>query len=69
MDKAVTEAQAVTGPAARQDAAMKAEAAILATDAEIPLVRLKGALGIATSVKGAVLAPYERALVGKDTRR
>ena len=68
VDKAVAEAQAVTDPAARQDAAMKAEAAILATDAEIPLVHLKGALGIAPSVKGAVLDPYERALVGTDTR-
>ena len=69
VDKAVAEAQAVTDPAAREDAVMKAEAAILATDAEIPLVHLKGALGIATSVEGVVLDPYERVLVGKDTRR
>ncbi|MFG3407828.1 ABC transporter substrate-binding protein [Streptomyces sp. NPDC048142] len=69
VDEAVAEAQAVTDPAARQDAAMRAEAAVLATDAEIPVVHLKHALGIAASVKGAVLDPYERALVGTATRR
>lgn len=48
---------------------MKAEAAILGTDAVIPLVHLKVATGIDTSVKGAVLDPYEREFVGTGTRR
>ena len=48
---------------------MKAEAAILGTDAEIPLVHLKVVTGIGTSVKGALLDPHERELVGTGTRR
>ncbi|MBG0857811.1 ABC transporter substrate-binding protein [Streptomyces spinoverrucosus] len=68
VDKLVTTAQAETDPAKRQDAAMKAEAAILGTDAVIPLVHLKVVTGIGTSVKGAVLDPYEREFVGIGTR-
>lgn len=67
--KLVTAAQAEADPAKRQDAAMKAEAAILGTDAEIPLVHLKVVTGIGTSVEGAVLDPYERQFVGTGTRR
>jgi peptide/nickel transport system substrate-binding protein len=48
---------------------MKAEAAILGTDAVIPLVHLKLVTGIAKSVQGALLDPYERSLIGTGTRR
>ncbi|MFJ8023703.1 ABC transporter substrate-binding protein [Streptomyces sp. NPDC096311] len=69
VDKLVADAQAESDPAKRQDAAMKAEAAILGTDAVIPLVHLKVVTGVGTSVKGAVLDPYEREFVGTGTRR
>ncbi|WP_371788820.1 ABC transporter substrate-binding protein [Streptomyces griseoaurantiacus] len=69
VDTTVAAAGAAADPGKRQDAAMKAEAAILGTDAVIPLVHLKVATGIDTSVKGAVLDPYEREFVGTGTRR
>ncbi|RMB80531.1 ABC transporter substrate-binding protein [Streptomyces shenzhenensis] len=69
VDKLVAAAGAESDPSKRQDAAMKAEAAILGTDAVIPLVHLKVVTGIGTSVKGAVLDPYEREFVGTGTRR
>ncbi|MFH8804583.1 ABC transporter substrate-binding protein [Streptomyces sp. NPDC017936] len=69
VDRLVTVAGAESDPGRRQDAAMKAEAAILGTDAVIPLVHLKVVAGIGTSVKGAVLDPYERGFVGTGTRR
>jgi peptide/nickel transport system substrate-binding protein len=69
IDEAVAEAQGVTEIAQRQDAVMAAEAAVLATDAVIPLAHLKVAMGIATSVQGTVIDPYERAIVGTGTRR
>jgi peptide/nickel transport system substrate-binding protein len=69
VDKAVADAQAVADPAKRQDAAMKAEAEILGTDAVVPLAHLKVATGIRASVQGALLDPYERQLIGTGTRR
>jgi peptide/nickel transport system substrate-binding protein len=69
IDEAVAKAQAATDVAQRQDAVMTAEAAVLATDAVVPLVHLKVAMGIATSVQGTVIDPYERAIVGTGTRR
>ena len=69
VDRLVATALAESDPAERQDAAMKAEAAILGSDAVIPLVHLKVVTGIGTSVKGAVLDPYERGFVGTGTRR
>ncbi|MFI9599458.1 ABC transporter substrate-binding protein [Streptomyces sp. NPDC052043] len=68
VDRLVAAAQADADPAKRQDAAMKAESAILGTDAVIPLVHLKVVTGVGTSVKGAVLDPYERDFVGTGTR-
>jgi peptide/nickel transport system substrate-binding protein len=47
---------------------MKAEAAILGTDAVVPLVHLKAVTGVRPSVRGARLDPYERELVGVGTR-
>lgn len=69
VDQAVAAAQAVADPAKRREAALKAEAAILGTDAEIPLVHLKVITGVGASVQGTLLDPYERGLVGTGTRR
>ncbi len=69
VDKLVAAAQAESGTAERQDAAMKAEAAVLGTDSVIPLVHLKLVAGIATDVQGALPDPYERTLIGTGTRR
>ncbi|MFJ7178637.1 ABC transporter substrate-binding protein [Streptomyces massasporeus] len=69
VDKLVTAAQTESDTAERQDAAMKAEAAVLGTDSVIPLVHQKLVAGIATSVRGALPDPYERTLIGTGTRR
>ncbi|MEU6760057.1 ABC transporter substrate-binding protein [Streptomyces sp. NPDC046685] len=69
VDRAVAEAASVTDTAQRQDAVMAAEAAVLATDAMVPLVHMKVAMGIGASVEGALTNPYERLLVGTGTRR
>lgn len=48
---------------------MNAEAAILGTDATVPLVHQQIITGVAGSVRGVILDPYERTLVGTGTRR
>ncbi|MEU7722065.1 ABC transporter substrate-binding protein [Streptomyces tibetensis] len=68
VDRLVATARTESDPVQRQDAAMKAEAAILGTDAVIPLVHLKAVTGVRPSVRGARLDPYERELVGVGTR-
>ncbi|MGW1212513.1 ABC transporter substrate-binding protein [Streptomyces sp. NPDC002499] len=69
VDRAVAEAEGAADTAKRQDAAMAAEAAILGTDAVVPLVHQRIITGVGTSVRGALLDPYERTLVGTGTRR
>ena len=69
VDKAVSEAESVVDTAKRQDTAMTAEAAILGTDAVVPLVHQRIITGIGATVSGVVLDPYERSLVGVGTRR
>ncbi|MDK1342312.1 ABC transporter substrate-binding protein [Streptomyces sp. 378] len=69
VDKLVAAAQNESDTAERQDAALKAEAAVLGTDSVIPLVHLKLVAGIATAVQGALPDPYERTLIGTGTRR
>ncbi|MEU6919203.1 ABC transporter substrate-binding protein [Streptomyces olindensis] len=69
VDQVVAKAASVTDAGRRQDAVMAAEAAVLATDAVVPLVHLKTAMGIGTSVEGTLMDPYERAIVGTGTRR
>ena len=69
VDKAVSEAESVADTAKRQDAAMTAEAAILGTDAVVPLVHQRIITGIGATVSGVLLDPYERSLVGVGTRR
>ncbi|CAM5349833.1 ABC transporter substrate-binding protein [Streptomyces canus] len=68
-DRAVAEADAVADTGERQDAAMRAEAAILGTDAVVPLAHQGIIVGVATDVRGVLLDPYERTLVGTGTRR
>ncbi|GGV85029.1 ABC transporter substrate-binding protein [Streptomyces griseoloalbus] len=69
VDRAVAAAERTADPGERQDAAMTAEAEILGTDAVVPLVHQRVITGVGTSVRGVVLDPYERALVGTGTRR
>lgn len=69
VDKAVSAAESVTDTAKRQDAAMAAEAAILGTDAVVPLVHQRIITGVGAEVGGVLLDPYERSLVGVGTRR
>ncbi|WP_449349161.1 ABC transporter substrate-binding protein [Streptomyces shaanxiensis] len=69
VDKAVAEADEATDTSRRQDAAMRAEAAILGTDAVVPLAHQSIIVGVGTEVRGVLLDPYERTLVGTGTRR
>ncbi|MFD9931745.1 ABC transporter substrate-binding protein [Streptomyces massasporeus] len=69
VDRTVAEAVRTDGTGERQDAAMAAEAAILGTDAVVPLAHQQIIAGVSTEVRGMVLDPYERALVGTGTRR
>lgn len=69
VDRAVADAADIADTDKRQDAAMAAEAKILGTDAVVPLVHQRIITGVATSVTGALLDPYERTLVGIGTRR
>ncbi|MDN0198485.1 ABC transporter substrate-binding protein [Streptomyces sp. S.PNR 29] len=69
VDRAVAKAEETADPAKRQDAAMTAEAAILGSDAVVPLVHQRIITGVGASVSGVLLDPYERTLVGTGTRR
>ncbi|MFI6010882.1 ABC transporter substrate-binding protein [Streptomyces sp. NPDC051243] len=69
VDRAVAKAEDAADTTERQDAAMAAEAHILGTDAVVPLVHQRIITGVAASVRGALLDPYERTLVGTGTRR
>ncbi|MEV0636778.1 ABC transporter substrate-binding protein [Streptomyces sp. NPDC050619] len=69
VDRAVSRAEGIADTAERQNAAMTAEAAILGTDAVVPLVHQRVITGVGTSVSGVLLDPYERTLVGTGTRR
>ncbi|MFJ5038564.1 ABC transporter substrate-binding protein [Streptomyces parvulus] len=69
VDRAVADAEKTADTAKRQDAALAAEARILGSDAVLPLVHQRIITGVADSVQGVILDPYERALVGTGTRR
>ncbi|MFJ8790269.1 ABC transporter substrate-binding protein [Streptomyces sp. NPDC102462] len=69
VDRAVAAAEATADTAQRQTAALTAEARILGTDAVVPLVHQRVITGVGTSVKGVLLDPYERTLIGTGTRR
>ncbi|MEV4047341.1 ABC transporter substrate-binding protein [Streptomyces sp. NPDC049744] len=69
VDRAVADAEKIADTAKRQDAAMAAEARVLGSDAVVPLVHQRIITGVAESVQGVILDPYERTLVGTGTRR
>ncbi len=69
VDRAVADAEKIVDTAERQDAAMAAEARVLGSDAVVPLVHQRIITGVADSVQGVILDPYERTLVGTGTRR
>ncbi|MEU8650732.1 ABC transporter substrate-binding protein [Streptomyces sp. NPDC048737] len=69
VDAAVAKAERAADTAERQDAVMAAEAAILRTDAVVPLVHQRVITGVGPRVSGVFLDPYERTLVGTGTRR
>jgi peptide/nickel transport system substrate-binding protein len=54
---------------ARRVASLKAEAAVLATGALVPLVHERSRIGVATGVLGVPSDPYERRVVTRETRR
>ncbi|MEU3851634.1 ABC transporter substrate-binding protein [Streptomyces sp. NPDC029554] len=69
VDRAVEQADRADGTGERQDAALAAEAVILGTDAVVPLAHQRIVLGVSAKVRGVLLDPYERSLVGPGTRR
>ncbi|MFC8802236.1 ABC transporter substrate-binding protein [Streptomyces violaceoruber] len=69
VDRAVADAEKIADTAKRQDAATAAEARLLGSDAVVPLVHQRIITGVADSVQGVILDPYERTLVGTGTRR
>ncbi|MGK3940245.1 ABC transporter substrate-binding protein [Streptomyces caeruleatus] len=69
VDRAVAAADAEADTGERQQAALRAEAAVLGTDAVVPLAHQRTITGVATGVRGVLLDPYERTLVGPGTRR
>ncbi|MGW0816247.1 ABC transporter substrate-binding protein [Streptomyces viridiviolaceus] len=69
VDRAVARAAGIADGDERRDAAMAAEARVLGSDAVVPLVHQRIITGVGTSVKGVILDPYERTLVGTGTRR
>lgn len=69
VDRAVAEADDVADTGGRQGAALRAEAAVLGTDAVVPLAHQRIIAGVATDVRGVLLDPYERTLLGPGTRR
>ncbi|XVV00616.1 ABC transporter substrate-binding protein [Actinosynnema sp. CA-248983] len=68
VDQAITAAAEEGDIALRQQKIMAAEAAVLRTDAVVPLVHEKVVQGIATAVEGVRLDPRERSLIDLDTR-
>ncbi|MFD3502675.1 ABC transporter substrate-binding protein [Streptomyces sp. NPDC058678] len=68
VDQAVKSAAEESDTAKRQRKIMSAEAAILRTDAVVPLVHEKVVQGIAPEVEGVLLDPRERSLIDVDTR-
>ncbi|MBD3007068.1 ABC transporter substrate-binding protein [Streptomyces sp. 5-10] len=69
VDRAVAEAGSRADDAARHRAALAAQTAVLRTDGVVPLVHQRILHGVGASVRGVILDPYERTLVGTGTRR
>ncbi|MEU8891381.1 ABC transporter substrate-binding protein [Streptomyces sp. NPDC048442] len=68
VDEAVAKTVAAVDTPARQAAEMRAEAAVLGTDAVVPLVHERFVQGVGEGVEGVALDPMERTLVTADTR-
>ncbi len=68
VDKAVRKAAATAAGDARRVAILDAEAAVLRTDAAIPMLHERVVQGDAPSVTGSTKDPRERTLVTADTR-
>ncbi|GAA3488692.1 ABC transporter substrate-binding protein [Streptomyces cremeus] len=68
VDAAVAATVSAAGTPDRQAAEMKAEAAVLRTDAVVPLVHERFVQGVGKGVEGVSLDPTERTLVTADTR-
>ncbi|MFJ2739339.1 ABC transporter substrate-binding protein [Streptomyces sp. NPDC087440] len=68
VDEAVAKTVSAVDTPARQAAEMKAEAAVLGTDAVVPLVHERFVQGVGKGVEGVSLDPMERTLVTADTR-
>ncbi|WP_438874309.1 ABC transporter substrate-binding protein, partial [Streptomyces calidiresistens] len=69
VDGAVADAAVIADPDERREAILAAEAAVLGTDAVVPLVHQRILHGVDPAVEDVILDPRERALVGRDTRR
>ncbi|MEU2063292.1 ABC transporter substrate-binding protein [Streptomyces sp. NPDC013455] len=69
VDRAVAAAERAVGTAERREAALRAEAEILGTDSVVPLVHQRVVTGVGRTVRGVLLDPYERTLIGTGTRR
>ncbi|MEU1949438.1 ABC transporter substrate-binding protein [Streptomyces sp. NPDC020125] len=69
VDCAVAEAGSRADDAARHRAVLAAQTAVLRTDGVVPLVHQRIIHGVGASVRGVILDPYERTLVGTGTRR
>jgi peptide/nickel transport system substrate-binding protein len=67
VDRAVREAEAAEAGDQRRAAILEAEAAVLRTDAAIPMLHERVIQGDATSVAGSVKDPRERALITAAT--
>ncbi|MER5949671.1 ABC transporter substrate-binding protein [Streptomyces sp. NPDC001904] len=67
VDDAVRDAAGRAG-AARHRAVLVAEAAVLRTDAVVPIVHEEHLQGVGAGVRGVVLDPYERQFIGLETR-
>ncbi|MFD5746997.1 ABC transporter substrate-binding protein [Streptomyces sp. NPDC127033] len=68
VDRAIAAAAEEGDTERRRQKTMAAEAAVLRTDAVVPLVHEKVVQGIATGVEGVLLDPRERSLIDADTR-
>ncbi|MFI7699717.1 ABC transporter substrate-binding protein [Nonomuraea sp. NPDC049480] len=68
VDKAVKKAAATEAGAARRAAILEAEAAVLRTDAAIPMLHERVIQGDATTVTGSAKDPRERILITLGTR-
>ncbi|MEV7288958.1 ABC transporter substrate-binding protein [Streptomyces sp. NPDC093252] len=69
VDRLIAEAEGIADTERRRDAALTAEARLMATDAVIPLVHQRIITGVGESVREVRLDPYERTLVTPATRR